>query len=401
MPTYNYKAKDQDGVLKTGTIEAVSMNAASTILHGHGLTLLELSAEEISGFLKYLPFLNRVPRKEIVLFSRQLSTLINARVPILSSFEILTTQITNKNLQRAVANMMDEIEGGKSLSEALGGYPNIFSNLYMNMVKAGELSGTLDQALLFLANQEEKDYDLVSKVRGALTYPIFIISAIIVVGFLMFVFVLPQMISVLQEAGAELPITTRILIFVTNFINHYWGLLIILIIGGTVSFEMYIRSSGGRIIWDALKLKMPVIGKLLTSIYMDRFSRNLATLIHGGIPIVRALNTVAEIVNNSIYRHIIMATAKDVETGKSIAKVFASSPEIPRIVTQMVRVGEQTGSLDEILNKLADFYDKEVERTLSILTTLIEPIVMILLGLAVAVMVAGIILPIYNLANVT
>ncbi|OGE75458.1 MAG: hypothetical protein A3C85_03105 [Candidatus Doudnabacteria bacterium RIFCSPHIGHO2_02_FULL_48_21] len=402
MTAFSYRAKDKSGEIKSGTIDAASVVKAAEALHGAGLTVLDLAPEAKGGFNidQYLSFLNHVSKKEIVIFSRQLATLINAKVPIIQAFEILLSQITNRALKNAIAEMMNDIEGGKSLSEAVAVFPHIFSDLYVNLVKSGELSGTLDQSLVYLANQQEKDYELTSKIRGAMTYPIFIVSAILIVGALMFVFVLPQMIGVLKEADVELPVTTKILIFVTDVLQNYWGLIFALTIGLGVGSQFYIRSSGGRIVWDHIKLKLPVFGKLFRNIYMNRFARNLSTLVEGGIPIVQALKTVAEIVGNMVYKQIILEAASEVETGKSIATVFVARPEIPAIVTQMVRVGEQTGTLHEILGKLADFYDKEVANTLGTLTTLLEPIIMMLLGLAVAVMVAGILLPIYNLASV-
>ncbi len=401
MSLFAYRAKDQQGVVKQGVVEANSLVAASEILHTHGLTVISLEPEEESFELqKYLPFFRGVSRKELVLFSRQLSTLMNAKVPIVEALDILQGQVTSHELKRVVSEIMEDIEGGKSFSESISRFSHIFSHLYVSMVKSGEISGTMDSALLYLADQQERDYDLISKIRGAMTYPVFIVGAIFIVGGLMFVFVLPQMISVLREAGAALPLSTRILIFLTEALQKYWGLLLIGLVGLLVGFEVYIRTAGGRLIWDAFKFRVPIMGKLLKNIYMDRFSRNLSTLVNGGIPIVQALQTVAQVVGNKVYYQIIMDAAAEVETGKSIGTVFAERQEMPRIVTQMIRVGEQTGSLGDILGKLAHFYDKEVENQLATLTTLLEPIIMILLGGAVAVMVAGILLPIYNLASV-
>lgn len=401
MTLFNYRVKDGQGLVKTGVVEAVSPVQASEVLHNNGLTVIDLEAQQIGFALdKYLPFVHRVPRKDVVMFSRQLSTLINAKVPIIQALDILIDQVSSRRLKEVIGELIQRVEGGKSLSESIMDYPEIFSNLYINLVKSGELSGTLDESLLYIADQQEKDYDLASKVKGAMTYPIFIISAILIVGVLMFIFVLPQMISVLKEAGAALPITTRILIFVTEALQKYWGILLFLVVGGIVGFRLYVRTSGGRIIWDSLKMKIPILGKLLQKIYIDRLARNLSTLIAGGIPIVTALRTVGEIVGNSVYKQIIFEAAVEVETGKSIAAVFAQQKEIPTIVTQMIKIGEQTGSLHDILGKLANFYDKEVNNMLTTLTTLLEPVIMILLGLAVAVMVAGILLPIYNLASV-
>ncbi|MDP3994015.1 MAG: type II secretion system F family protein [Candidatus Doudnabacteria bacterium] len=398
---FDYRAKDQEGVIKKGVVEAESETQASEVLFRNGLTVLSIEQGAADFDLaKYIPFLNGVSRKELVLFSRQLSTLINARVPILQSLDILVDQVSSRRLREVIREMISDIEGGKSLSETIARFPSVFSNLYVSLIKSGELSGTLDKSLIYIADQQEKDYDLISKLRGAMAYPIFIISAIFIVGALMFTFVLPQMLSVLQEAGAQLPLTTRILIFFTNIFRKYWVLLILGFLGAITGFVLYIRSSGGRIIWDAFKLKVPILGKLLQKIYMDRFARNLSTLVAGGIPIVQALDTVAEVVGNRIYREIILEAAKEVETGKSIGAVFIARKEVPKIVGQMIEVGEQTGELDVILGKLANFYGKEVENMIATMTNLLEPVIMILLGLAVAVMVAGILLPIYNVASV-
>ena len=398
---FDYRAKDQEGTIRKGVVEAESETQASEVLFRNGLTVMSIErGAEAFDLGRYIPFFKGVSRKELVLFSRQLSTLINARVPILQALDILVDQVSSRKLKEVIREMVSDIEGGKSLSETIARFPSVFSNLYINLIRSGELSGTLDKSLLYIADQQEKDYDLVSKLRGAMAYPIFIISAIFIVGALMFTFVLPQMLSVLQEAGAALPLTTRILMFFTNIFSKYWLLLILGFLGVIAGFVMYIRSSGGRIIWDAFKLKVPILGKLLQKLYMDRFSRNLSTLIAGGIPIVQALDTVAEIVGNSIYREIILEASKEVETGRSIGAGFASRKEMPKIVGQMIEVGEQTGELDVILGKLANFYGKEVENMIATMTNLLEPVIMILLGLAVAVMVAGILLPIYNVASV-
>ena len=398
---FNYKVKGPEGVIQKGAVEAASEKQASAMLYRHGLTVLSLEPEEVTLPLdSFFPFLNRVSRKELVLFSRQFATLINSKVPIIQSLDILSEQISSKKLREAIGVMASDIEGGKKLSDSISKFPNIFSSLYINLIRSGELSGSLDESLTFLADQEERDYDLASKIKGAMTYPIFIVSAIVIVGGLMFTFVLPQMIGMLQEAEVELPVTTKILIFLTDAIQNYWWLMAMASVGVVVGFHFYVRSPAGRFVWDQLKIKTPIMGPLLRNIYMSRFSRNLATLVIGGIPIVKSLNTVAEIVGNTIYKNIIKDAAKQVETGKSMADVFEKENQMPKIVTQMVRIGEQTGSLGEILGKLADFYDKEVERTLNTLTTLLEPIIMLLLGMAVAVMVAGILLPIYNLASI-
>jgi type II secretory pathway component PulF len=396
---FSYQARDPKGVLRTGTVEAATISTASDILQQHGLIIVKILPATKTDILENIAIFNRVPQKELVLFSRQMATLINAKIPIVQALKILETQVGSARLRKIVSEVATKVEAGDSLSVAITGYPDVFSTLYVNLVHAGELSGSLDDALVYLANQQEKDYELRSKVIGAMTYPAFIVSAIIIVGFLMFVWVLPPMIEILEEAGAELPFTTKILIAVTHFVQGYWYILIVGIVGGLAGFKYYAQTHAGKYFIDWVKINLPVFGRLFTSLYMARFARNLSTMTAGGIPIVTALDAVADIVGNVIYRDILFDASHQVQNGKSIALALVDRDEIPPIVPQMVQIGETTGRLQEILEKLAGFYEKEVEAAIKVMTTLIEPMIMILLGIAVAIMVAGIILPIYNLAG--
>lgn len=396
---YSYQARDNTGVLKTGTVEAGSEVEANDILQQHGLIVIKMAPSNQFDVLKSITFWDHVSQKELVLFSRQLSTLINAKVPILQALTILRDQISSHKLKTIIGEVMERVKSGDSLSTAMAGYPNVFSGLYINLLRAGELSGTLDESFSYLANQLEKDYDLRSKVIGALTYPAFIVGALVVVGFLMFIYVLPPLIEVLAEAQVDLPFTTVILISVTHFVQSFWWLVLGLLLAAVIGLRLYIRTYSGRNVIDYFKLKVPVFGKLFEKIYMARFARNLSTLIAGGIPIVKALDSVADIVGNQIYREIILEASTQVRNGKSVASALVASPEFPPIVGQMTQIGENTGKLQEILDKLAIFYEKEVENVLKVLTTLIEPMIMIVIGAAVAVMVAGILLPMYNLAG--
>jgi type II secretory pathway component PulF len=396
---YSYQARDEKGMLKTGTVEALSPTLANSILQEHKLTVIKIEPARKFDIFQNIKFLDHVSLKELVLFSRQLSTLIDAKVPIIQALTILKEQVSSAKLKTIIDEISERVKSGDSLSTAMSAYPKVFSPFYINLLRAGELSGTLDESLTYLANQLEKDYELKSKVIGALTYPAFIVSALLVVGFLMFVYVLPPLIGVLQEAEVELPFTTNILIGMTNFMQNFWWIILILIVGGTVGLRVYSDTQSGRHLIDYLKIKIPVFGKLFEKIYMARFSRNLSTLVAGGIPIVKALDSVADIVGNAVYHDIILEASSQVRNGKSIASALVNSPEFPAIVAQMTQIGESTGKLKEILEKLATFYEKEVEGVLKVLTTLIEPMIMILIGFAVAVMVAGILLPMYNLAG--
>jgi type IV pilus assembly protein PilC len=396
---FQYQARDSQGAMRNGTVEASNLASAQEILHAHGLIIIKVLPVRKVSIFEQINFLDRISPKEVVLFSRQLATLINAKVPIVMALKILQTQVSSHKLQKIIGEIAAKVEGGEALSAAITGYPKLFNDMYVNLVHSGELSGGLDESLGYLADQVEKDYDLRSKIIGALTYPAFILSALVIVGFLMFIFVLPPMIALLEESNVDLPFTTKILVFVTTAMQHYWWLFAILIIGAVVSIRLYINTVPGRYLFDYMKLRMPIFKKLALDIYMARFARNLATLIAGGIPIVKAMDSVADIVGNAVYREILFEASTEVKNGKGIAQSIVDRPEFPPIVSQMIQIGEATGKLQDILDKLARFYEKEVEAILKILTTLIEPIIMMLLGLAVAVMVAGILLPIYNLAS--
>lgn len=394
-----YQARDDQGQLRTGTVEANNEATAFDVLRMHGLIVIKIMPYSKVNILERIKLFERVPLKDVVLFSRQLATLINAKVPIIQALRILETQVSSDKLKSTINEIAQRVESGESLSSAMAAYPRIFSELYVNLLRAGELAGTMDESLNYLAVQLEKDYDLRSKVIGAMTYPAFILAALFVVGFLMFIYVLPPLVGVLQESNVDLPFTTKILIATTNFMRGYWWLVLIILGGLGSGLTFYSRTTGGKYVFDTIKIKAPVIGTLFQKIYMARFARNLSTLIAGGIPIVKALDAVADIVGNEVYKEIIINASTQVRNGKSIASALTTRPEFPPIVAQMTQIGESTGRLQEILDKLANFYEKEVEGVLKILTTLLEPIIMLLLGLAVAIMVAGILLPIYNLAG--
>jgi type IV pilus assembly protein PilC len=396
---FNYKAKNKEGNIQSGIVVAVDQNKAESLLGENGLVIISLEKEQSDIFAKFNPFGKSVKNKELVLFSRQLSTLISARVPIIQALRILQDQITGKYLLSIINDLISSVENGDSLSNAMAKYQSVFGNVYINLVMSGEVSGSLDKSLVYLADQLEKDYELKGKVKSAMTYPLFVLSALVIITFLMFKFVLPNLTSVLTEQGGSLPVTTQIIISMTNFINAFWWLVLIALAALILGFRYYLSTPGGRRNWDILKIKFPIIGGIFQKIYLARFARNLSTLIIGGIPIIKALQIVAEIINNTIYREILLETVEKIKAGKTISEGLAGHPEFPSIVTQMVRVGEQTAQLDDIMGKLANFYEKEVDGQVSTLTTLLEPIIMIILGIGVGILVSGILLPIYNLAN--
>jgi len=325
--------------------------------------------------------------------------MISATLPIVQALKILIKQTDNAYFKTVISEIADEVDGGQKFSIALGKHRKVFSNFYVSMIKSGETSGKLDEVLQYLADQLEKDYDLRSKIKGAMIYPVFIISGLLVVGVIMMIFVIPKLTEMLTASGQELPIATRILIGTSSAMRNYWWLMLIIIIALIVGFRYLLKTKGGRKAWDLFLIKLPVFGKLFQRIYLVRFTRSLATLVIGGVPLTTGLKIVNEVVGNTAYQAVIEETIKTVEDGESVAKVMLDSPIVPNLVSQMMSVGEKTGRLDEVLSKVAEFYSREIENIVANLTSLIEPFIMVMIGVAVGGMVAAIILPMYNLAN--
>ncbi len=396
---FNYKAKNKEGGIQAGVVVANDQEKAESLLAGNGLVIISMEQQGDDLFAKFNPFGHSVNNKELVMFSRQLATLISARVPIIQSLRILQEQITSKYLLEIIGDLIASVENGDSLSSAMVKHADVFGNVYVSLVRSGEVSGSLDKSLVYLADQLEKDYELKGKVKSAMTYPVFVLSALLIVGLLMFKFVLPKLTSVLEEQGGSLPPVSVALIAMTKFFGVYWWTVIITIIGVILAVKYYVSTNIGRYQWDNMKIHLPIIGDIFEKIYLARFARNLSTLVIGGIPIIKSLQIVAEIINNVIYRDIILETVTKIQAGKSISEGLSGHREFPNIVTQMVKVGEQTAQLDDIMGKLANFYEKEVDNKVATLTTLLEPMIMIILGLGVGALVAGVLMPIYNLAS--
>ncbi|MEK7618346.1 MAG: type II secretion system F family protein [Patescibacteria group bacterium] len=396
---FSYKAKNKEGEIKTGDVVATDQPRAEQLLAENNLVIISLVDHRENYFAKINPFGKSVSNKDLVLFSRQLSTLISARVPILQSLRILQDQITQGYLLSILQDLIASIENGESLSLALSKHLNVFGDIYVSLVKSGEVSGSLDKSFGYLADQLEKDYELRAKVKGALTYPAFVIAALVIVGVLMFKFVLPKLTVVLEEQGGELPAISKGLISFTKFFDQYWWMVFVVIGAIVLGIRYLISTSQGKYQWDRMKTQVPIVGDIFQKIYLARFARNLSTLVMGGIPIIKAMQIVADVINNSVYRELINQAVVKITGGKSVSESLAGRPEFPSIVIQMIRVGEQTAQLDEILGKLATFYEKEVDNKVSTLTTLLEPMIMIVLGIGVGLLVAGILLPIYNLAS--
>ncbi|OGY49965.1 MAG: hypothetical protein A3J59_00915 [Candidatus Buchananbacteria bacterium RIFCSPHIGHO2_02_FULL_56_16] len=400
MPYFRYKAENKRNETVEGVVQAAAQSVAAGILRDQGLTIVSLQ-EEHPNILRYsLKIFNRVKTKDLVIFSRQLSVTISANIPLVQGLRILIAQTTNPTFKMMISEVADDVEGGAKLSAALARHHAVFSKFFVSLIKSGEASGKLDEILLYLANQQEKDYDLTSKIRGAMIYPAFILVGLVVVGTLMMVMVVPQLTGILRESGVELPLSTKVLIGTSGFLARFWWLLLLVIIGAGVAFYLVInKTTRGRYYWDTVKLRLPIFGSLSQKLLLVRFTRSLHTLLSGGVSLSRSLEVVSEVTNNVLYQKLINETRRAVESGHSIASEFTKSKEVPAMVSQMMQLGERTGRLDEILDKLANFYTREADNMISNLVTLIEPVVMVTIGIGVGLLVSAIILPIYNLAT--
>lgn len=400
MPVYDYKAKDADGATLTGAVEAPNDVVAGDTLKERGLTVVALNERRQNTlFQASLSFFNRVPKKDVVLFARELAVMISATVPIVQALRILVKQTTNITFKIIISEIADEVDGGAHLSASLARYPQAFSDFFVQMIRSGETTGKLDETLNYLADQEEKDYDLNSKIKGAMTYPAFILGAMVIIGVLMMIFVIPKLTVTLVAYGAKLPIATRILIGLSDAIRGYWWLLAGVAIIGVTLFRLYARTPKGHRNIDVLKFKIPVFGAIYQKIYLVRFARSFSTLIASGIPVTHSLEIVSDVIGNVLYKEVTLETIKEVEAGNSVASVMVRNKLIPPMLPQMMIVGEQTGKLDLILDKLSAFYAKELENLVANLVSVIEPLILVVMGVAVAFIVMAILLPMYNLSS--
>jgi len=395
-----YEAKNEQGLIQKGEVQAKDKQSALAVLKTANLMVLSLIAQsEIPVFARRLKIFERITLKDLAIFTRQLAVLIESQVPLVSSLRSLIEQTRKKSFQEIIFALAADVEAGMPFPNSIAKNPKVFSNLYVSMVKTGETSGTLDKSLLYLADHLEHEYDMASKIKSAMIYPAFILIAFIGVIILMLVFVFPRITLLLGEANQQLPIMTRILINFTEIFKTYWwaGLIILLFLG--IGLWYYRKTPNGLRKFDYLKIRLPIFGSLFQKIYMARFSSNLATLVAGGIPIINSLQIVAKVVSNKIYEQIILEAAERVKVGEQIALVFEGNKHIPAMVTQMIRVGEQTGQLDVVLEGLAKFYKREVDNALAGLTELIQPVLIVGMGIMVGFLVLSILMPIYNMAT--
>lgn len=399
---FKYKAVTSTGEARMGTIEAFNVDIAINQLQKTGLIISQITSEEEKKMkVPLLSFFNGVSNKEVVILSRQIATLFEAQVSALRIFRLLSEQTENPTLKRYLNTIADDIQGGSSISIAIEKYPSTFSSFYVNMVKSGEESGKLNEIFNYLADYMDRTYEVTSKAKNALIYPAFIILTFAGVMILMFTVIIPKIALMINDSGQPIPFYTKIVLWISGFfVNHIIMIGIIIIVGGYLLFK-YIKTEEGAIQFDRFKIDAPYLGSLYRKLYLSRISDNLNTMIISGIPILKSLEITASVVDNKIYHSILTEALKKVREGTPLSQAFSEHKEIPILLTQMIKVGEETGELGKILKSLANFYQREVTSAVDTLVGLIEPVMIVGLGLGVGFLLAAVLMPIYNIASAT
>ena len=396
---FKYVAITDKGEKREGTIEAVNRELAISGLQRRGLIVTTIKSEQESKKWFELTLFEKVPMKEVVILSRQMSTLFEAQVSALKAFSLLSENTENKLLQRKLNQITSDLQAGSSIAGALAKHNDVFSDFYVNMVKAGEESGKLTQVFTFLADYLDRQYALTSKTKHALVYPAFVIGIFIVVMVLMFTVVIPKLSAIIVESGQDIPFYTKIVLSLSDFLVHY-GVFLLVIVAVGVGYVIHLaKSKAGKALLDHLKLGVPVVGNLYQKLYLARIADNMDTMLSSGIPIIRAIEITAAVVGNKRYQEILVSSMDAVKAGKAFSASLEGHIEIPKLMPQIIRVGEETGSMGSILKMLAKFYNREVSEAVDTLVGLIEPFMIISLGLGVGLLLVSVLVPIYNIAG--
>lgn len=393
-----YKAKDLQGSDHDGSVQAPDVHSAATIIRKEGLIVVSLNPKRPPMNLFLERFLNRVGFSDLVIMTRQLATMISSGLVLSEAIDILEEQQTNKTLKKALVEISQNIKGGLTLALALSKYPHIFPHLYVNLVKAGEASGKLDSVLLQMADGLEKDREFKAKVKGAMIYPVVVLGMMMVVVVIMMVFVIPKLIGLYTQSNIELPLPTKILIATSNLFVNFWWLGIIISVGIYVGLNKWKRTPEGNLFLGKLILKTPIMGKVVTSVTLTNFNRTFGLLTAAGIPLLDSIGIVSDLTDNPVFKNALKDAYKGVEKGLPFSTLLTANI-FPKIISQMIKVGEETGKVDEIFFKMAEYFESESDHMLKNLTVAIEPIILIILGIGVAFLVISIILPIYQLTT--
>ena len=397
---FKYHAIDQDGHEREGTIEAPSKEVAVPALQRRNLIISAIEPAEKHSVLEFdLPFFGRISNKDVVILSRQIATLFEAQVAALRVFRLLASEVDNKRLATILSTVGDDLQSGSPISRALARHPKVFTTFYVNMVRSGEESGKLSETFNYLADYLDRSYELINKAENALIYPIFVIAIFFGVMALMLTLVIPKISAVLLDSGQAIPIYTAIVIGFSNFLVQYGIFVLIALVAGGVYLWQLGRTEHGKLVLDRLKLGIPYVGSLYKKLYLSRIADNFSTMILSGVSVVEAIDITGSVVDNAVYARVLHEVGLEVKGGSAISEALGRHAEIPGIMVAMTKVGEETGELGKILTTLAKFYNREVTNAVDTLVGLIEPIMIVLLGLGVGTLLAAVLLPIYNLAG--
>lgn len=400
MPEYTYRARAADGREVAGTLTAQTEERAAALLRNNNLLPLQIAERKTLAATLNINVLGGVNRKDLILFTRQLGSMIQAGVPILQALRALMRQVSKDSFRKLLTQLTFDVESGLSLSAAMAKYPNVFSAYILGLVRTGEASGQLADSLNLLSDYIEQDYTFVRKVRVALIYPAFILTTVIILVVIMFSFVVPQLVTLFEDAGVTLPLTTRILIAVTTFVARYWYVLIAIAGALALLFRSYYRTPEGRYALSSLVLRLPVIRGLFQKIFLTRLTSILHTLLKTDVPVIEALNLARDAVGNRVYQRILDRTTQAIRDGASMSSVWEQESYMPPMLTTMVAVGERSGEVERAFSEANRFFKRDVEDVLGSLSVLLEPILIIILGIGVGFVVAAVLLPIYNLVVV-
>lgn len=397
MADFTYKAKDSEGSSHTGSIESPDIHSAAVTLRKKGLIVISINSTNASNSF-FDKFFNRVSFTELVITTRQLATMVSAGLVLSEAIDILVEQQTNKTLKKALEEISQDIKGGLTLAQALGKYPDIFPHLYVNLVKSGEASGKLDQVLIQMADGLEKDREFQARIKGAMIYPIVVISMMVVVVIIMMVFVIPKLVTLYQQSTIDLPLPTKILIGTSSLFLHFWWLGIIIVVASVIGIKRWNKTPEGNLLMGRFMLRTPIIGKIIANVNLTNFNRTFGLLTSAGIPLLESIGIVSDLTDNPVYKNALKEAYLGVEKGLPFSSLLTNSA-FPKIVSQMVKVGEETGKVDEVFFKLAEYFESESDHLIKNLTVAIEPIILVILGIGVAFLVISIILPIYKLTT--
>jgi len=396
---FTYKARDGEGKIIKGEIESADEAGAVSALRENGLYISFIAAKTESKFDK-IAFFNKTSLKDKIIFTQQLGIMIKSGLSVVEAMKALAEETTNKKFAAEINQVISDVKGGTQLSEALAKHPRTFDAVYIHTVRSGEKSGKLEEILARLAVQQEKDYELTSKVRGALIYPTFVLFALIAVFILVLVGVIPELKKIFDEMDVPLPVMTRVILGLSDFMKNNIILMVIILAVIVVALRFIGKTPSGRRIFDQIKMKIPVLGNLTKKSYMAKFCRTFAGLSAAGLPLLDIFHTSRDVINNVIYQEAIEAMTKKVESGEPISKVLKESSLFPAMVGQLASVGEKSGSIDTVFETLANFFDREVDNITSNLSQMLEPVLMIVMGVGVGILIISVVQPIYGLVNV-